>query len=164
MMGTSSETIPLTLQGYETLKSELQKLKSVERPKIIEEIAEARSHGDLKENAEYHAAREKQSFIEGRITILDDQLARANVIDFSNDKPDVVKFGAFVTVEDQESEETKTYRIVGDLEADISKGQISLASPFAKAMMGKAIDDLVVVRGPKGEHEYVITEVSYRGP
>ena len=163
-MASGSETIPFTMQGYESLKDELQKLKSVERPKIIEEIAEARSHGDLKENAEYHAAREKQSFIEGRITMLDDQLARANIIDFSKDNPDVVKFGAFVTVEDQENEETKTYRIVGDLEADISKGQISLASPFAKALMGKAIDDLVVVKGPKGEHEYVITEVTYDIP
>ena len=119
----TTETVPFTPQGYEQLKAELDNLKSVQRPKVIEEIAEARAHGDLKENAEYHAAREKQSFIEGRITILDDQIARANIIDFSTENPDKVMFGAFVTVEDEEGDE-KTYRIVGDLEADITENKI----------------------------------------
>lgn len=155
------DTIPLTPQGYESLKSELEKLKTVERPKVIEEIAEARAHGDLKENAEYHAAREKQSFIEGRITILDDSIARANVIDFRGQDPDQVKFGAFVTVEDEEGEE-KTYHIVGDLEADIAKNKLSLASPIAKAVMGKRVDDFVEVKVPKGVAEYTITKIEFR--
>ncbi len=155
------EHIPFTPQGYDDLKLELEKLKSVERPKVIEEIAEARAHGDLKENAEYHAARDKQSFIEGRITILDDHIARANVIDFRNEQPDCVKFGAFVTVEDMMNGDKKTYRIVGDLEADIAKNRISLGSPIAKALMGKKIDDDVVCKVPKGTMEYTIVDISY---
>lgn len=156
----TTETIPFTPEGYEELKAELTNLKSVERPKVIEEIAEARAHGDLKENAEYHAAREKQSFIEGRITILDDHIARANILDFSNETPDQVKFGAFVTVEDEEGEE-KTLRIVGDLEADIERNRISLGSPLAKALMGKKLDDFVEVKVPKGVKEYTIVNVTY---
>ncbi|SME94413.1 transcription elongation factor GreA [Pseudobacteriovorax antillogorgiicola] len=156
----TTETIPFTPQGYAQLKAELENLKSVQRPKVIEEIAEARAHGDLKENAEYHAAREKQSFIEGRITILDDHIARANVIDFSTDSPEKVMFGAFVSVEDEEGAE-KTYRIVGDLEADISENKISTGSPIAKALMGKSLDDVVEVKVPKGVVEYTITKISY---
>ena len=157
----TTETVPFTPQGYEQLKAELEDLKTVQRPKVIEEIAEARAHGDLKENAEYHAAREKQSFIEGRITILDDQIARANIIDFSADTPEKVMFGAFVTVEDEEGEE-KTYRIVGDLEADITENKISMGSPIAKGLMGKAIDDVVEVRVPKGTKEYTVVSIEYR--
>lgn len=156
----TAETIPFTREGYENLKAELENLKSHERPKVIQEIAEARAHGDLKENAEYHAAREKQSFIEGRITLLEDHIARANIIDFSQEEPSKVKFGAFVKVEDEEGEE-KTFRIVGDIEADISQNKISLGSPIAKALMGKAIDDAVEVRVPKGIKEYTIVEINY---
>ena len=155
------EAVLFTPQGYEQIKAELADLKSNQRPKVIEEIAEARAHGDLKENAEYHAAREKQSFIEGRITLLDDQIARANVIDFSNEKPDRVKFGAFVTVEDEEGE-VKTYRLVGDLEADIANNRISMGSPIAKALLGKEMDDVVEVRVPKGTVEYTITNIEYK--
>lgn len=156
-----ADAVPFTREGYEALKQELQQLKSVERPKIIEEIATARGHGDLKENAEYHAAREKQSFIEGRISMLDDRLARANIIDFSEEHPDTVKFGAYVTVEDQETGESKEYRIVGDLEADITKNLISLESPIARALLGKRVDDLVEIRVPKGVLEYMVTKLRY---
>lgn len=155
------DTVPFTKQGYETLKQELQQLKSVERPKVIEEIATARAHGDLRENAEYHAAREKQSFIEGRITMLDDRLARANIIDFSEEAPETVKFGAFVTVEDQESGESKEYRIVGDLEADIDRNLISIESPIAKALLGKRVDDEIEIRVPKGVRAYLVNNIRY---
>lgn len=156
-----SDSIPLTRQGYEALTEELNRLKSVERPKIIEEIAAARAHGDLKENAEYHAAREKQGFIEGRITILEDSLSRANVIDFSDQKTQDVRFGAWVTLEDEENGDVKRFRVVGDLESDIEKGLISLASPLARAVMGKKVDDDVTVKAPKGEVCYIITDVSF---
>jgi transcription elongation factor GreA len=156
-----TNSVPFTPQGYERLKRELENLKQVERPKVIEEIAEARAHGDLKENAEYHAAREKQSFVEGRIQMLDDQLARANVIDFSGQTPDSVKFGAYVSVVDEDTGEEKTYRIVGDLEADIEKNRISMGSPIAKALMGKSVDDLVEVKVPKGIKEYSISKITY---
>ena len=155
------ETIPLTKDGFATLSEELDDLKKVQRPAVIEQIAEARDHGDLKENAEYHAAREKQGFIEGRINQLEDQLSRAEVIDFSSESPSLVKFGAFVTVSDEESGDEKTYRIVGDLEADIATNKLSLSTPIAKALMGKKVDDLVEVRVPKGTLEYVITEINY---
>lgn len=157
----SMETVPFTKQGYEALKNELHQLKVVERPKVINEIATARDHGDLRENAEYHAAREKQGFIEGRITLLDDRLGRANVIDFSQEKPDVIKFGAWVQVEVQESGEKKEFRIVGDLEADITKNLISLESPLAKALMGKRVDDIVEFNAPKGMTEYLILSIRY---
>lgn len=157
----SEQEIPLTRDGFDALKNELHKLKTIERPKVIEEIATARAHGDLRENAEYHAAREKQSFIEGRILLLDDQLARAKVIDFSDQTPDQVRFGARVTVEDQDSGEKKTYQVVGDLEADIAANKISIGSPFAKALLGKRMDDMVEVTGPKGVKEYVVVEINY---
>jgi transcription elongation factor GreA len=155
------EAIPMTKEGYERLKLELHNLKTVERPKIIEEIAVARSHGDLRENAEYHAAREKQGFIEARITLLDDHIARASVIDFSGQKVEEVKFGAFVSVEDEESGETKTYRIVGDVEADITQNLISVNSPIGRALMGKRVGDLIEVDVPKGHLEYAVTEIKY---
>ena len=158
----SEEHIAFTQQGYDELKAELKNLKEVERPEVIAAIAEARAHGDLKENAEYHAAREKQGFVEGRIQDLEGQLSRAKIIDFSDQEPDRVRFGSFVTVQDEESGEEKTYRIVGDLEADIKRNRISMGSPIAKALMGKQSDDLVEVKVPKGVVEYVITEISYK--
>jgi transcription elongation factor GreA len=156
------EMVPFTKQGYELLSQELQNLKSVERPKIIQEIATARAHGDLKENAEYHAAREKQGFIESRINLLDDLLARAQVIEVDpSNAPDFIKFGSFVTLEDEESGEQKTYQIVGDVEADINQNKISMSSPIAKALMGKKLDDVVEVRAPKGVKEYIVTDIRY---
>lgn len=157
----ATETVPFTPQGYAELKAELDTLKSVERPKVIQEIADARAHGDLKENAEYHAARERQSFIEGRITMLDDQIARANIIDFSGDQPDQVKFGAYVTITDEDSGEEKTFRIVGDLEADITRNKLSIGSPLSKALMGRRPGDTVEVTVPKGTKEYSIVRISY---
>jgi transcription elongation factor GreA len=157
----ATETVPFTPQGYKELKAELDTLKSVERPKVIQEIADARAHGDLKENAEYHAARERQSFIEGRITMLDDQIARANIIDFSGDQPDQVKFGAYVTITDEDSGEEKTFRIVGDLEADITRNKLSIGSPLSKALMGRRPGDTVEVTVPKGTKEYSIVRISY---
>ena len=155
------ETIPLTKEGFAALTNELSDLKKDQRPAVIEQIAEARDHGDLKENAEYHAAREKQGFIEGRINQLEDQLSRAEVIDFSTEPPTLVKFGAFVTVSDEETGDEKTYRIVGDLESDITANKLSLSTPIAKALMGKKVDDFIEVKVPKGMIEYVITEIAY---
>lgn len=158
----ATETVPFTREGYQRLKAELDFLKSVERPKIIKEIAEARSHGDLSENAEYHAAKERQGFIEGRIADLDDKISRAQVIEPTDDNEDRVRFGAWVTVTDEESGEAKTYRIVGDLEADIQQGMISLSSPLARALLGKQVGALVEVRVPKGIVEYSVSEVRYK--
>ncbi|MBF0440808.1 MAG: transcription elongation factor GreA [Oligoflexales bacterium] len=155
------ESVPFTRKGYEDLKKELHELKTIERPKIINEIAVARAHGDLSENAEYAAAREKQSFIEGRINILEDRLSRAKVIDFSNQEISDVRFGAVVTLEREETSEVRSYRIVGELEADIHQNKISLNSPIAKAILGKKINDLVEVRAPKGTVEYIITDIQY---
>lgn len=157
----ATETVPFTPQGFIELKAELDNLKSVERPKVIQEIADARAHGDLKENAEYHAAREKQSFVEGRIQMLDDQIARANIIDFSRDKPDQVKFGAYVTVIDAENDEEKTFRIVGDLEADITRNKLSIGSPLSKALLGRRAGDTLEVTVPKGIKEYSIVKITY---
>ena len=159
----ATEMVPFTREGYHKLKTELEHLKQAERPRIIKEIAEARSHGDLSENAEYHAAKEKQSFIEGRILDLDDKISRAQVIEYSEEiKADQVRFGAFVTIHEEDSGEAKTYRIVGDLEADLAQGMISLSSPIARALMGKREGDLVEVHAPKGSLEYEIKEVRYR--
>lgn len=155
------EEVPFTKQGYDLLVEELQNLKTNERPKVIEAIAEARAHGDLKENAEYHAAREKQSFIEGRITMLDDSLARAKVISVNPDAQDVVQFSAWVSVEDLDSGDEKSFRIVGDLEADISKNLISAHSPLGRALLGKRLDDEVLVKVPKGDVNYLITDIKY---
>jgi transcription elongation factor GreA len=157
----ATETVPFTPQGYVELKAELDKLKNVERPKVIQEIADARAHGDLKENAEYHAAREKQSFIEGRILMLDDQIARANIIDFSHDQPDLVKFGAYVTVLDEQNGEEKTFRIVGDLEADITRNKLSIGSPLSRALIGRRAGDNLEVTVPRGVKEYSIVKIIY---
>jgi len=155
------EMVPLTKEGYVSLQEELQRLKSEERPKVIQEIADARAHGDLSENAEYAAAREKQGFVEGRIADLDDKLSRANVIDFSTEASDQVRFGAFVTLQDDDSGEEKVLRIVGDLEADITKNKISISSPLARALLGKRVDDNIEFQAPKGVVSYTILQVKY---
>ena len=156
-------TIPITKRGAEKLKQELHTLKTVDRPWVINAIAEARAQGDLSENAEYHAARERQGFIEGRIAELEGNLSRANIIDFSGDAAakSQVRFGAFVTVQDEATGDKKTYRVVGDLEADIQKNKISVSSPIARALLGKKIDDMIEVQAPKGSVEYVIMEIRY---
>jgi transcription elongation factor GreA len=155
------DKIPFTKDGHDALTKELGRLKTVERPKIIVEIAEARSHGDLKENAEYHAAREKQGFIEARINDLEDKLSRAQIISYGAENTTSVRFGAFVTLEDEETGEQKKYRIVGDLEADIEAAKISLSSPIAKALIGKNRDDRVEIRVPKGMREFIILNIEY---
>ena len=154
-------TIPLTNDGYKMLQNELNKLKTTERPEVIEAIAEARGHGDLKENAEYHAAREKQGFIEARIAILEDQLSRAQIVDMSDLNPESIRFGAWVHLQDEETGESKKFRIVGDLEANINENKVSISSPIARALLGKKIDELVSIRAPKGDKEYMILSIKY---
>lgn len=154
--------VPLTVKGAEKLKAELQRLKSVERPRVIQAIAEAREHGDLKENAEYHAAREQQGFIEGRIKELEHKLAHAQVIDPSTlNAGGKVVFGATVVVMDVDTDQETTYQIVGEDEADIKQGLISVTSPIARALIGKVEGDEVVVDAPGGQKEYEIVEVRY---
>jgi transcription elongation factor GreA len=153
---------PITKQGFERLEKEIKQLKSVERPKIIEAISTAREYGDLSENAEYHAAREKQSFVEGRIIDLEDKVARAEVIDHELLSGDSVKFGATVKIIDDETEEEHTYHIVGEYEADISKKLISVVSPLARAMIGKRKGDIIEVITPKASKSYEIIDVLYK--
>ena len=157
---SEKDSIPFTKEGYEELSAELVRLKKGERPQVIADIEEARGHGDLKENAEYHAAKERQAFIEGRIADLEDKLARAQVIEPQKSETKV-RFGAVVSVCDEENGEEKTYRIVGDLEANLEKMKISVSSPIAKALLGKEVNDLVEVRAPKGIREYLIKDVRY---
>jgi transcription elongation factor GreA len=156
------QKIPLTVQGANKLREELEELKTVVRPRIIQAIAEAREHGDLKENAEYHAAREQQSFAEGRIAEIEGKLSNANIIDVTKmDAKGKVIFGATVTIEDLDTEETVTYQIVGEDEADIKKGRISVGSPIARALIGKEVEDVVTVKAPGGEKEYEIIKIEY---
>jgi transcription elongation factor GreA len=155
------EKIPMTRAGFTTLDDELKILKSVERPAVIRAIAEAREHGDLSENAEYHAAREKQSFIEGRIKELESVLSRAEVIDPAK-LSGTVKFGATVTLADQDSGEEKTYQIVGEVEAKLEAGLLNIRSPLARALIGKDEGDSVEVRTPGGERSYEIVSIRYR--
>lgn len=156
------ERIPMTAEGHAALQAELKVLKSVERPSIIAAISEARSHGDLSENAEYHAAKEKQSFIEGRISELDDKLARADVIDVSKLSGGKVRFGATVTIADADTEEEQTYKIVGEDEADVKQGKISVTSPIARALIGKEEGDEAEVAAPAGARAYEIVKVVYK--
>jgi transcription elongation factor GreA len=156
-----AKKVPMTPEGYARLSEELKRLKSVERPAVIRAIAAAREHGDLSENAEYHAARERQSFIEGRVMELEDQLARAEVIDASQLSGDRVMFGATVRLVDEETDEEVTYRIVGPLEADIQKGLLSIESPLARALLGKEAGDEVEVQTPRGTRYFEILGVSY---
>lgn len=154
--------IPLTIRGAELLKSELQQLKSVARPEVIAAIAEARSHGDLSENAEYEAAKDRQGFIEGRIAELESKLSHAQIIDPKEIHAEgKIVFGATVTVSDLETDEEATYQIVGDDEADIKIGKISVNSPIARAMIGKEEGDVAEVQAPSGVREYDILNVQY---
>ncbi len=156
------EKAPMTLQGYTDLETELKRLKSNERPDVIKAIAAAREHGDLSENAEYHAARERQAFIEGRVGIIEDLLSRAEVIDVSSIKGKAIKFGATIKVEDEDTDEKSTYQIVGEHEADIQKGKLSITSPMARAMIGKTVGDSVEVTTPGGTKSYEIMGVRYK--
>lgn len=154
------EKIPMTRAGFTALDEELKVLKSIERPAVIRAIAEAREHGDLSENAEYHAAREKQSFIEGRIKELEAMLSLAEVIDPSK-LSGSVKFGATITVVDEDTEEERTYQIVGEAEADIERGLLNIRSPLARAMIGKDEGDSVEVKTPGGQKSYEILSIRY---
>ncbi len=155
---------PITAKGALRLRAELDELKSVKRPAVIHAIAEARAHGDLKENAEYHAAREQQGFIEGRIKHLEGELSHAQVIDIGNlSVGDKVVFGATVELADADSGEERTYQIVGDLEADIKQGLIAISSPVARAIIGKHEGDAITIEAPGGIREYEIVSVKYLG-
>lgn len=156
-----SERIPMTAEGFARLEVELKHLRQTERPDIIRAIAEAREHGDLSENAEYHAARERQSFIEGRIGELEEKIARAEVIDPSKLSGKTVKFGATVTVVDEDTDEKNTYQIVGEDEADVAKGKLAITAPISRALIGKTVGDSVEVRTPKGEKAYEIVKVRF---
>ena len=153
--------IPMTVEGHQRLQEELKHLKSVERPAIIRAIAEARTHGDLAENAEYHAARERQSFIEGRLAELEDKIARAEVIDISKLSGSVIKFGATVTLADEDTDAEQTFRIVGEDEANIKDGRLSVTSPLARALIGKGQGDSVEVSTPRGNKSYEVVAVAF---
>ena len=155
------EKIPMTASGFKGLEDELNQLKNVDRHEIIKAIAEARAHGDLSENAEYHAAKERQSFIEGRVMELEDQIGRAEVIDISKLSGTSIKFGATVTLVDEDTDEKRKYQIVGDVESDAKKGRISLSSPIARALIGKAKGDTVEVSAPGGARSYEILKVEF---
>ena len=156
------QKVPLTVRGAQLLKDELQHLKSVERPAVIEAIAEARSHGDLSENAEYDAAKEKQGFVEGRIAELESKLSYAHIVNPAElDADGKIVFAATVTLEDCDSEENVTYQIVGDDEADIKQGKVSVSSPIARALIGKYEGDVAEVQAPGGVREYEIVSVQY---
>lgn len=155
------EKVPMTTAGYAMLQEELKQRTSVERPRIVDAIAEARAHGDLSENAEYHAAKEAQSHNEGRITELEDKLSRAEVIDVTKLSGEVVKFGATVTLIDEDTEEEKKYMIVGDVESDVKQNKISISSPIARALIGKSVGDSVEVSAPGGARSYEIVEVEF---
>ncbi len=157
--GRMSDRIPMTRAGYEKLEAELKQIRSVERPKIVKEIELARAHGDLSENAEFHAAKERQSHIEGRVRLIDDRLARAQVIDPSGQALDQVRFGMTVVLVDTDTNDEVTYTILGEEEADAKFGRISVTSPVARALLGRGIGDTVSVRVPKGMREFEILEI-----
>jgi len=156
------EKVPMTAEGYRALDDQLKQLKSVERPSVIAAISEAREHGDLSENAEYHAAKERQGWIEGQIAEIEDRISRAQVIDVSKLDGDLVKFGATVTVVDEDTEEENTYQIVGEHEADVKQGKVSVASPIARAMISKEVGDVVEVNTPGGVKAYEILKVQWK--
>lgn len=156
------DKIPITATGFTRLEAELKNLKNVERPNVIKAIAEAREHGDLSENAEYHAAREKQSFIEGRIMELEAMVAHAEIFDPSSMKGDSVKFGATVKLVDEETEKEVTYQIVGEYEASLDHGKIALTAPIARALIGKKAGDTAEVNTPKGQRYYEVLSVAYQ--
>ena len=152
----------MTAEGHARLETELKRLKTVERPDVIKSLSAAREHGDLAENAEYHAARERQSFIEGRVRELEDKLSRAEVIDVSKLSGKDVKFGATVTLADEETDEKKTYQLVGADEADVNNGRLSITSPVARALIGRGIGDSVHVNTPNGGRSYEVIKINYR--
>lgn len=156
------EKIPMTAGGYEALEIELRRLKSVERPRIIRAISEARSHGDLSENAEYHAAKEQQGYNEARVAELEEKLGRAEVIDPTKLNGDRIMFGATVTLVDEDTDEERNYQIVGDFEADVKNGRISISSPIARSLIGKTVGDTVEVNTPGGGKSYEILKVEFR--
>jgi transcription elongation factor GreA len=156
------EKVPMTGEGYKVLDEELKRLKSVERPAVIAAISEARSHGDLSENAEYHAAKERQGWIEGRIAEIEDKISRAQIIDVSKLSGKQVMFGATVSVIDEDTEDKAKYQIVGEHEADVKQGKISVTSPLARAMIGKEVKDVVEVNTPGGVKAYEILKVEWR--
>jgi transcription elongation factor GreA len=156
------DKVPMTTGGYEDLLDEVKRLKTIERPAVIKAIEEARSHGDLSENAEYHAARDKQSFIEGRLAELEDKIARAEVIDVTLMSGDIIRFGAQVTVADEDTDEEATYQIVGEDEADIAAGRLSVTSPLARALIGRQTGDEVEITTPGGPKGYEVVKVNYK--
>ena len=156
------DKIPMTANGYAALEAELKRRQQEERPRIIAAISEARSHGDLSENAEYHAAKEAQSLNEGRIAELEDKLARAEVIDVSKLSGNTIKFGATVTLIDEDTEEKKAYQIVGENEADVKLGKVSITSPLARALISKKVGDTVEVNTPGGGKSYEITAIAFK--
>lgn len=156
------EKVPMTAAGYQKLLDELKHLKSVERPNVIVAIAEAREHGDLSENAEYHAARERQSFIEGRVAELEDVISRAEVIDVSKLTGKQIRFGATVKLADEDTDEEQTFQIVGAMESDIKSGMLSITAPLARALIGKTVGDAVEVSTPRGSKSYEIIDVEFR--
>ncbi len=157
-----TEKFPMTSQGLTRLEEELKHLRSIARPEVIRLIAEAREHGDLSENAEYHAARERQSFIEGRVAELEDKMARAEVIDISNLSGKTVTFGATVRLADEDTGEKLTYQLVGEMEADVKEGRLAVTAPLARALIGKTTGDSVEVTTPKGTKAYEVKRVQYK--
>jgi len=155
------DKVPMTASGHQAMLEEIKHLKAVERPRIIKAITEARAHGDLSENAEYHAAKDQQGWIEARVAELEDKVSRAEVIDVTKLSGDTVKFGAFVTLIDEDSEEQSVYQIVGEFEADVKKGKISVTSPIARAIIGKKKGDSVEVMTPGGGKSYEIVKIRY---
>lgn len=158
----SMERVPMTVEGHAVLEAELQRLKSEERPRIIQAIAEARAHGDLSENAEYHAAKEAQGMNEAKVAELEDKLGRADVIDPTTLSGDTVKFGATLSLEDEDTEEKVKYKIVGEMEADVKAGKVSITSPIARALIGKSVGDSVEVTTPKGSRSYEILKIEWK--
>ncbi len=154
--------VPMTGRGYSRLEEELRRLKTVERPKVIRALEDARGHGDIAENAEFHAAKERQAYVEGRVMELEDKLSRAEVIDVSKLSGEVVQFGATVTLADEDTDEESTYQIVGADESDIKAGLLSVTSPLGRALIGKSVGDLVDVSTPSGAKSYEIIKVRYK--
>lgn len=159
--GDVMEKVPMTSEGFKSLEDELKRLKTVDRREVIAAIAEAREHGDLSENAEYHAARERQSFIEGRVLEIEDMISRADVIDVSQLSGASVKFGATVKIVDEDTDEEKSFQIVGVHEADIQNGRMSISSPIARSLIGKSVGDSVEVTTPGGLKSYEILDVKF---
>ena len=156
------QKVPMTSGGYTNLQEELKTLKSIERPAVIKAIAIAREHGDLSENAEYHAARDKQSFIEGRIAEIEDTISRADVIDISKLSGKKVQFGATVTIADEDTDAETTYQIVGEHESNVNEGRLSVAAPIARALIGKSVGESVEVVTPRGQKDYEIVKVRFK--